>query len=131
LYILGYIKCVNINLIYYSDKDNEEYINYGIEEISKFLENSNLNATLEKNTYTSATTIESYSETMEFLLNSKSSKFDMIIIDTVDSKRFSKYFENLSQSLPATLMNQYKNGIASELYSVKNSTYALVINNFQ
>jgi len=62
---------------------------------------------------------------MEFLLNSKSQKFDMIIIDTVDSKRFSKFFVNLSQSLPTTLMNHYKNGIASELYSIKNSTYAL------
>jgi len=123
----GYIKCTKINLIYYADENNADYIDFALDQINSYLEKNNFNITLEKNTYNSATTIESYTETMEYLLNTKSTKFDMIIIDTVDSKRFTNHLLNLNEALPSDVMDKYNNGIAKDLYYINGETHAIVI----
>jgi len=73
------------------------------------------------------TTPESYSETIEYLLNTKSTKFDIFIFDMIDSKKFGKYLTNLNEYLSETTTEKYKSGITNETYIVDNSFISIVI----
>ncbi|ORX83208.1 periplasmic binding protein-like II [Anaeromyces robustus] len=66
-----------------------------------------------KNIYPEITSTESFVETLSYLMNTKSNKYDLIIFDTAYSNFFGKNLYNLSDYLPDEItkeMEQFING---------------------
>lgn len=85
-----------------------------------------MNIKLVKNLYSSVTTAESYSETIEYLLNLKSSKYDMILFDMIDSKRLRKHFSNLKDYLLESTVEKFKDGLTNETYFINDNFVSMV-----
>ncbi|KAG4093785.1 hypothetical protein H8356DRAFT_1081047 [Neocallimastix lanati (nom. inval.)] len=121
LYFIELIKCIDIQLLFYPNGFNEDYIDYIVKEFNSYSVINDLNIKLVKNLYSSVTTAESYSETIEYLLNLKSSKYDMILFDMIDSKRLRKHFSNLKDYLLESTVEKFKDGLTNETYFINDN----------
>jgi len=99
-----------------------------VEDFNNYSQEKNLEIQLIDNIYSTVTTPESYSETIEFLLKSKSSKYDLIIHDMIDSKKLANYLTNLNEYISSPLFEMYSNGIVNDTYIINKNMIALVIN---
>ncbi|ORY85901.1 hypothetical protein LY90DRAFT_499013 [Neocallimastix californiae] len=122
------VLCTKINLIYFQDGSNNELINKIVEEFNIYSIKNNLDITLVENVYSSITTEEAYSETLDYLLSTKSIKYDLIINDIVYSKKFANYLTNLNEYIPQSLLDKYSYGILKDTNIVNNNMVTLVIN---
>ncbi|OUM69926.1 hypothetical protein PIROE2DRAFT_2125, partial [Piromyces sp. E2] len=103
-----------------NDSSNENFINELITEFNNYSQKNELDITLVKNVYGSITTPESYSETLDYLFSSRSIKYDLFLIDMVDSKRFGRYFADLKKYLPQSILEKYSSGIVKETNIINN-----------
>ena len=99
-----------------------------MEEFNIYSIKNNLDITLVENVYSSITTEEAYSETLDYLLSTKSIKYDLIINDIVYSKKFANYLTNLNEYIPQSLLDKYSYGILKDTNIVNNNMVTLVIN---
>jgi len=125
----GYVSCTDINLLYYQYGLNNEFIDELINEVNDYSQKNDLDINLVKNVYSSITTAESYSETLGYLFSTESTKYDLIFVDIVESKNIVKYFSDLSQYLPQSLLEKYSNGIVKETNYFNDKMVTLVNNN--
>jgi hypothetical protein len=125
LFYIGYVKSDTVNLIYFQDGSNEKIIKSIVEDFNNYSQEKNLEIQLIDNIYSTVTTPESYSETIEFLLKSKSSKYDLIIHDMIDSKKLANYLTNLNEYISSPLFEMYSNGIVNDTYIINKNMIAL------
>ncbi|ORX64397.1 periplasmic binding protein-like II [Anaeromyces robustus] len=102
-------ECKNINikavsLLYTGD---EEFFSVLENDFNKYSEENNLeNSTL---------FASDYSGTIQYLLNKKSTKYDVIFYDVMYSPRFASYFIDLKDYLPKDHIDIYSKGIAPNI----------------
>ncbi|ORX82994.1 periplasmic binding protein-like II [Anaeromyces robustus] len=113
-------ECKNINikavsLLYTGD---EEFFSVLENDFNKYSEENNLGINISFVFYTvenSTLFASDYSGTIQYLLNKKSTKYDVIFYDVMYSPRFASYFIDLKDYLPKDHIDIYSKGIAPNI----------------
>eukprot|EP00833_Pecoramyces_ruminatium_P003387 jgi/Orpsp1_1/1177419/evm.model.c7180000061388.1 len=122
-YLIEYSKTSKIKLVYYPNNSNEKYIKNLIDEFNKYSVENGLEIDLESIFYKEITTPEQYSETIDYNLSMKSIKYDMIVIDMIDTHKFTKHFEILDPEI--FHINKYDNDLLKNICTFNGKSYTL------
>ncbi|ORX59082.1 periplasmic binding protein-like II [Piromyces finnis] len=127
LFILDFIYCTTIEIIYHADGYNEKIINKIIDDFNDESRGKGWDVTLSKNTISTDLTSDSYTESLESLLksNRKSDIYDIIIYDVGEKNRFSKHLEDLDKYLDTSIIDQYTQGIVGDILLFDNKLYSI------
>ncbi|ORX49029.1 periplasmic binding protein-like II [Piromyces finnis] len=88
--------------ISYND-DNSEYLNFLVRNFNNYSKENDLDIELEITLYTpsnSSNVVSDYKDTLEHLLNRKSTKYDIYIYNILHTSTYSSYFVDLNKYIP-------------------------------
>ncbi|OUM64133.1 hypothetical protein PIROE2DRAFT_9171 [Piromyces sp. E2] len=108
---------ISVNFAYFAYDEIFGYFDGIINDFNNYSKENDLNITLNRVSFTyvnTTTSTNEYSTAIEYLLRSKSTKYDIFTMDTVYSPRFSKYVADLRLYISKELVEKYLQGNVSK-----------------